>query len=138
MNAGVKRQWVAALRSGEYEQGQGRLHSAPGGGAPAEYCCLGVLSDLAVRAGVVERQPSVAEEGQPVHEVQCYVYGRTLTASYLAPEVMEWAGLQTNDPFVVVEEEDEYGLTETSYELSELNDGGRGFEVIAAAIERSL
>lgn len=32
------RQWVEALRSGEYKQGKGHLHSKGG------YCCLGVFA----------------------------------------------------------------------------------------------
>ena len=34
------KQWVQALRSGEYHQGHGRLKNAD------EYCCLGVLCDI--------------------------------------------------------------------------------------------
>ena len=41
----VVKLWVAALRSGEYEQAQGQLWSGDG------FCCLGVLCDLAARDG---------------------------------------------------------------------------------------
>lgn len=41
MNAELKAKWVAALRSGEYRQGQGVLKTSKG-----EYCCLGVLCDI--------------------------------------------------------------------------------------------
>ena len=41
MKAEIKTEWVAALRSGEYTQGQGWLKSADG-----RYCCLGVLCTL--------------------------------------------------------------------------------------------
>ena len=37
----VKGKWLAALRSGEYRQGEGQLRSEDGG-----YCCLGVLCDV--------------------------------------------------------------------------------------------
>lgn len=37
MDAELKRKWVAALRSGEYEQGQFALENA------GRFCCLGVL-----------------------------------------------------------------------------------------------
>lgn len=37
MPAKRKRRWIAALRSGKYKQGQGRLKTGTG-----EYCCLGV------------------------------------------------------------------------------------------------
>lgn len=43
MNADLKQRWVAALRSGDYAQGQDRLRQ---GEKPFEYCCLGVLCDL--------------------------------------------------------------------------------------------
>ena len=36
----VRDRWVAALRSGEYEQGQGQFE------LKGRYCCLGVLCDV--------------------------------------------------------------------------------------------
>ena len=41
MNSEIKAQWVEALRSGNYKQGRGFLHSKSG-----TYCCLGVLCDI--------------------------------------------------------------------------------------------
>lgn len=41
MNPEIKARWVAALRSGEYEQATGQLRNEHG-----EFCCLGVLCDL--------------------------------------------------------------------------------------------
>jgi hypothetical protein len=46
MKPEVKARWVAALRSGEYEQGRGRLLQVTDDGRYA-YCALGVLCDLA-------------------------------------------------------------------------------------------
>jgi hypothetical protein len=46
VNEEIKAQWVQALRSGEYKQGQGALRSDDN-----TYCCLGVLCDLAVKDG---------------------------------------------------------------------------------------
>lgn len=40
MNAELKAKWVAALRSGEYQQIKGKLHDGKG------YCCMGVLHRL--------------------------------------------------------------------------------------------
>jgi len=41
MNQEIKKKWVAALRSGDYTQGDGALcRLTPDG---AKYCCLGVL-----------------------------------------------------------------------------------------------
>lgn len=41
MNPEIKAKWVAALRSGKYKQGRGRLKNTNN-----EYCCLGVLCAL--------------------------------------------------------------------------------------------
>jgi hypothetical protein len=41
MNAELKVKWIAALRSGKYRQGLGRLR-----GGDNSYCCLGVLCDV--------------------------------------------------------------------------------------------
>lgn len=43
MNTELARKWVAALRSGKYEQGRGRLYSK----IDDTYCCLGVLCKVA-------------------------------------------------------------------------------------------
>ena len=43
MFAAMKKRWVKALRSGDYEQGRGALHSADG-----KFCCLGVLCDIEI------------------------------------------------------------------------------------------
>jgi hypothetical protein len=37
----LKEKWIAALRSGRYKQGQGKLRSMYD-----KYCCLGVLCDV--------------------------------------------------------------------------------------------
>jgi len=43
-----RKMWTAALRSGDYKQGVGVLRSHEG-----SYCCLGVASELARKAGVI-------------------------------------------------------------------------------------
>lgn len=47
------RQGIAALRSGEFEQAQGalRLKQSLEGAPEYKYCCLGVLTEMAVRNG---------------------------------------------------------------------------------------
>lgn len=54
MNAKIKKLWVKALRSGKYKQGKTKLHYGNQNGS--KYCCLGVLSDLAVKNGVCSRK----------------------------------------------------------------------------------
>lgn len=46
MDAELKTKWVAALRSGKYEQGRGQLRTIND-----LYCCLGVLGDLMLPNG---------------------------------------------------------------------------------------
>lgn len=41
LNPEIKAKWLAALRSGKYEQGQSQLRPTD-----TEFCCLGVLCDL--------------------------------------------------------------------------------------------
>lgn len=47
MNEDVKKKWVKALRSGEYKQGQFQLRPST-----ENFCCLGVLCDLAEKEGI--------------------------------------------------------------------------------------
>ena len=61
MNSEVKGQWTTALRSGEYEQGNGVLRTIDN-----TYCCLGVLCELAVKANVIP---------VPVISGESYCYG---------------------------------------------------------------
>lgn len=41
MKKEIKEKWITALRSGEYQQGTGRLKGLDG-----KYCCLGVLANI--------------------------------------------------------------------------------------------
>lgn len=102
--------WVAALRSGEFKQGSGALHTADG-----SYCCLGVACELHRRD----------HGGQ-------WLYNSYLGKHGLLPyEVMQWLGLCTIDG----QHHDQDGLGESS--LDELNDrGGLTFDEIADIIEK--
>jgi hypothetical protein len=112
MNPEVKTRWVAALRSGEYRQGDGCLRNIAD-----EFCCLGVLCD--------------------VHEVGGWHLdgGREFTyAGYdnelPPPDLKEWAGLDWQSTYVVID-----GVLNTLYHH---NDNGRTFAEIADAIEEQL
>lgn len=84
MDAKVKAEWLAALRSGEYVQGYGYLKTDAG------YCCLGVLCDLAVKAKVIPG-PQQNEDGES------YDYGEEFEDNVFLPqEVQNWAGLDPN------------------------------------------
>lgn len=87
MNPRVKTLWVDALRSGNYKQGRGALHDVING-----HCCLGVLCDLAVKAGVG------AWITEPGKFMTTYSLGDWRTALFLCDGVRVWAGLPVAGP----------------------------------------
>jgi hypothetical protein len=115
MRADVKAQWVAALRSGEYQQGRGLLHYHDGNAD--RMCCLGVLSHLAYEAEVCDREAD--EDGE-------FTYSGS--NNYLPYPVVDWAGLDTHNP----------GVLEEPKNLANLNDAGFTFDQIADLIEWGL
>jgi hypothetical protein len=82
MNKEIKQRWVNALRSGRYKQGRGALRRITGSGE--EYCCLGVLCQLAVDDDVAKCE---AEENLFMYECG------NRTASSLPNGVAKWARL---------------------------------------------
>ena len=126
MKPEIKKLWVDALRSGEYKQGREALSV---GGA---FCCLGVLCDLAVKAGVTT---CTIED-----ETGRLLYSSDLDADTLPLVVQEWAGLRNSDPEVQVTICEGSDLEDTTYkQLSELNDSLRfNFQQIADKIEKQL
>ena len=121
MNKEIKEKWVAALRSGEYEQGKGMLKTEDG-----KYCCLGVLCDLY----------SKEKESNEKFELSEDVYSFIGTSGVLPREVREWAGIDTPNP--IVASGDRYES------LATFNDGIKGsidsisFKEIADLIEAQL
>lgn len=138
MNSDVKNLWIDALLSGKYKQGHECLKDHNG-----RYCCLGVLCDLAVKANVIP-EPVTKEESYecPMTELTSYKLvtyfgspiinhrGDIIKENHvvLPPEVTKWAGLNSYDPTT-----NEDGRT-----LSNLNDDGYTFQVLANIIKESL
>jgi len=115
MNPVAKELWLAALRSGEREQGKGYLNVSD------KFCCLGVLCEVAIESGVV-----VEKEKDQVGADHYYYYGGR--SSYPPQAVYVWSGLG--------------GLTTANgpdMKLSTLNDhDGKTFLEIADWIEENL
>lgn len=87
MKPEVKEAWLNALRSGEYEQGEGALHKIEEDG-PDTFCCLGVLCELAFKAGAVERFETDTYAGANY----AYGYDTRYPSDAMPPqEVVDWA-----------------------------------------------
>ena len=114
MNQQVKQKWVSALRSGDYQQTQLKLHTEDG------FCCLGVLCDLYGKEHNVEW--NLAED-----EDHNYYEFQDKKAS-LPLSVMEWAGVENENPEICSQ----------SLTLAELNDNGYAFNEIADLIQEHL
>lgn len=104
--AEVRKMWIAALRSGDYNQGYGTLRDTLG-----DYCCLGVLADLAVRHGIVGRFPD--------KDTLCEA-----SESYSPDPIAQWAGLATGT-----------GRIDPAGSLATMNDRRASFDTIADIIE---
>jgi len=108
MNPRIKKLWVKALRSYEYEQTHGCIRKND------RFCCLGVLCNL----HAIEH-PEVA-----IHQTDPSIYlGNSLT---LAREVVDWADVSSDNP----------GTPMGS--LASMNDRGCSFSEIADVIEKNL
>ena len=112
MNPIIKAAWIAALRSGEYQQGKCALRWSACLDQPAKYCCLGVLCDLHAKAtgGTWEQN-------------------RYLGQSMILPEeVLHWAGLTSLGKRVYLPDVPD---------LASMNDRGSTFKTIADLLEQS-
>lgn len=92
MKADIKTRWLEALRSGDYTQGRQKLCQLTDPmerDAGLSYCCLGVLCELAVADGVIEKSIS---EGSPS------VFRYQENTGILPRMVMIWAGLDSDNP----------------------------------------
>jgi hypothetical protein len=86
MNKEVAKKWVKALRSGEYKQGINVLNRDN-----KEFCCLGVLCELAAKEGVVSSVVEVRDL-DAASDLPCYSYDGE--ASFLPESVVNWAKLK--------------------------------------------
>jgi hypothetical protein len=140
----VKALWLNGLRSGEFEQCRGKLSDGTG------YCCLGVLSELASREGVCEKE--VSEETFMVRNGSHAVPMTETTVrydgdiNYLPYEVTRWAFEDADEYLMPIEhyiKENPSVLASngdmaTKTTLSQLNDQGFTFEQIADIIEEQM
>lgn len=107
--------WIIALRSGEYQQGKGRLRTLKGG-----FCVLGVLCHI---AGEV---PTPGHEHSELGTV--YLYGPEAESAVLPERVMMKTGMHSNRGYM---SDKSMGVLS----LSAMNDGGQSFGTMASFIE---
>lgn len=123
MNPEIRDQWIAALESGEFLQGEGCLTQITADGTEKN-CCLGVLTELAVKAGAISRVGVYQELNRAR-----IGYGAHDEKSTLPCEVRLWAGLSDSNPaveYVCESDPEQNGI----YSLAELNDGSRTDEAL--------
>ena len=134
MKIDIAKQWVEALNSGTYKQGQGKLHSTDYDGT-CMYCCLGVLCDLFMQQNPDELDVRVVTRNKvesPEHyqmlsknDESLHVYDNDSVV--LPLRVREWAGM--SDPLGRFTNA---SLAQDS--LAELNDHGMSFAKLADVI----
>lgn len=96
MKAAIKAQWLADLRSGDFKQGKGALNVVEPDGSHL-FCCLGVLCEQAVKAGVID---------PPTHDTFANTmrypdpwpdFPGNTNVGTLPLKVVQWAGLSDLD-----------------------------------------
>ena len=93
MNQINGRAWVEALRSGEYIQGVGSLRIEDPETGVCTHCCLGVVTQLAVAAGVIDQGVKFNNTpGVVVYEDEPSNYFGT--SGMLPKKVREWLELE--------------------------------------------
>lgn len=139
MNEKIKAKWIDALLSGEYKQGTNVLANAN----TNEYCCLGVLCELAVKEGIVERKNVRYTLPDNDTRINAISYGSvhprydvTNNVTFLPPEVMEWAEITSPDPKLEIKQT--LIGERTIRALSLLNDEGSSFADIAKLIKEQM
>lgn len=113
--------WVHALESGEFPQGKGSLRMGE------EYCCLGVLCELAARDGVIPPAELVQPDGDSVYKYDD-------ASGFPSQAVCEWVGItayaDVADQLV--------GTVPGQFKiLAGMNDQGAVFTEIAAHIRKT-
>ena len=117
------KEWVKALRSGDYQQGKSNLCKEDKISGDCEYCCLGVACDILIESDWVKNPNWIVWSiGDHEEFVSPTPFGWTETTSFPSLEILKSMGLDAA----------------YAQELAELNDKGWSFKKIANKIERDL
>ncbi len=110
----IKKLWIAALRSGKYEQCKGALHRVNGG-----YCCLGVLTQLYIKENKLKWKKGTRKRTKLAFDNE---------QEFVPKTVQTWANINVNGSYGYYGDKD----------LAEDNDNGLSFEDIANIIEKKF
>ena len=125
MKQNIMNKWVKALRSGDYKQGFSVLAKRKPH-QKTEFCCLGVLCDLAVKDGV----------DIDVNKSDSVVFFYNNMTGTLPNIIIKWAGMNTSVGKLPFDHKN-VGL-DYYYNLIDYNDKTNiGFEGIATIIEKN-
>ena len=138
----LKDKWIAALRSGDYQQVGGALcvertrRTDNPTGEGLRYCCLGVLCDIAELEKSppenLDRYSDYPDKFYYDEDKQGYVYNYT----YINPETKRESSA---DEVLPEDFRRRLGISDPLQKhLTELNDAGASFESIADEIEKNL
>lgn len=120
------KKWVKALRSGEYQQGEGELCREDEIGGEREYCCLGVACDILIDEYWIRDLNSWSIDPWESFDLPELAdkkkWGETTTISFPSLSNLQKMGLDVA----------------YAQELAELNDKGWSFKRIANKIEKDL
>lgn len=143
MNSVIKEKWIKALRSGEYNQIDGRLASEDG----SKHCCLGVLCELGAKEKICKKVINNSE-----------IIGYDDESHELPLSIQNWAGIKSENPDICIDVENDLNKEDSEkvltyfkenllinddgiiyYSLAECNDKLKlSFNTIADLIEKKL
>jgi hypothetical protein len=103
MNQEIKEKWIAALQSGEYQQGHDYLTSE------GKYCCLGVLCD------VYRKEMHIGEWGSRGFTIAC-----EYNSAWLPRIVAEWAELECTDQEMLAAHNDPTDTSTTTFSFPKI------------------
>ena len=121
MKEEIKNIWVKALRSGDYQQGEGMLVN------DGKFCCLGVLCDLHRHETDSAAWKTAGDENDTVLQYTPLdsAIASQREAGVLPPFVMKWSGVRTPQGTI------------NNGSLTALNDSGSSFSEIADYIDEN-